>query len=328
MAESVQRNGVMVKSDHRTSALATMAARYGVEPTAMMDTLKATVIKPDRNGRPATNGEVAAFVIVANQYGLNPFTREIYAFSSGEKGIVPIVPIDGWARIVNREEKYDGCEFEDVADEAGDPVAITCIMHVKGRTHPTKVTERYKECKKNTAPWQTWKWRMLRHKAFMQAARLAFSLGGIYDEDEAREIVGNHINPDADAAGEKVDRLNDQLASAAADAQDAEFTDSQPPSAGDAEPEVPPYEETQIDAEVDAASESSDSPFPAMPDPCPKSWIDDVLLNKANRPEGMSHHAAKAAFHATDVQSWDKLPRERQQAKYEAVLTGEFPWKK
>ena len=31
--------------------------------------------------------------------------------------------------------------------------------------------------------------RMLRHKAFMQAARIAFSIGGIYDEDEARDVI-------------------------------------------------------------------------------------------------------------------------------------------
>jgi len=43
----------------------------------------------------ATEAQLAALLIVANQYGLNPWTKEIYAFPDKHNGIVPVVGIDG-----------------------------------------------------------------------------------------------------------------------------------------------------------------------------------------------------------------------------------------
>lgn len=173
----------------KTSPIYGLASKFNIEPAKLLEVLRGTVIKPSKNGKPATNEEVAAFCIVAQQYGLNPFTREIHAFASGDKGVVPIVGIDGWTHIVNREGQFDGCEFEDVEGEGGLPDRITCKMYVKDRQHPVCATERFAECKRNTIPWTTMPWRMLRHKAYMQAARYAFGLAGIYDEDEARDII-------------------------------------------------------------------------------------------------------------------------------------------
>ena len=46
------------------------------------------------------------------------------------------------------------------------------------------------ECKRsNAGPWQSHPRRMLRHKAMIQCARLAFGYGGIYDQDEAERIT-------------------------------------------------------------------------------------------------------------------------------------------
>lgn len=173
----------------KQSALAAMAERFAIEPGRLMEVLKATVIKGPQ-GRQATNEECAAFIVVANQYNLNPFTREIHAFADGQRGIVPIVGVDGWSKIVNNQPRFDGCEFEEAKGDDGD-VGLTCTMYVKERSHPVRITEWLSECKRNTNPWNTMRRRMLRHKAFMQAARYAFSISGIYDEDEARDIIGN-----------------------------------------------------------------------------------------------------------------------------------------
>ena len=59
---------------------------------------------------------MTALLIVANQYGLNPWTKEIYAFPDRQNGIVPIVGVDGWARILNENPNFDGIEF-DLDDE-------------------------------------------------------------------------------------------------------------------------------------------------------------------------------------------------------------------
>lgn len=181
---------------HQNSPLMMLGQRFNIEPAKLVEVLRGTVIKPDKDNRPASNEELAAFCIVANQYDLNPFTREIYAFSSAQKGVTAIVPIDGWCKIVNRHKNaageldFNGCEFEEIDGEDGKPDRITCKMHVKGREHPVCATERFNECKRGTGPWGQHPYRMLRHKAYMQAARYAFGLGGIHDEDEARDITG------------------------------------------------------------------------------------------------------------------------------------------
>jgi phage recombination protein Bet len=172
----------------RQTVMGAMADRYHMEPTKLLQTIKATCIKGN-----ATNEQVQAFLIVANRYGLDPFLKEIHAFAGQGGGIVPIVGIDGWSRIANSTGKLDGCEFEFSGVDEG--LACTCTIHVKDRTHPVRVTEYMAECGRSTQPWKQYPRRMLRHKAFMQCARLAFGLGGIYDEDEARDVIGNETVP-------------------------------------------------------------------------------------------------------------------------------------
>lgn len=170
-----------------------MAERFDIEPARLTDVLKATVIKC--RDRQPSNEEVVAFIAVANQYRLNPFTRELHAFVSERGGgIVPIVGIDGWAKLINSDSRFDGVDFEEIFDESsGEFLAVTCTMHVKQRAHPVRVTEWLSECKRSTIPWNTMPRRMLRHKAFMQAGRYAFGLSGIYDEDEARDIIRQEL---------------------------------------------------------------------------------------------------------------------------------------
>jgi phage recombination protein Bet len=196
-AAPAQSNGNGGTAIQRASVFEPMAKRFGTSVAGLRQILKATVIK-GAGGREVTEEEMAAFAIVANQYGLNPFTKEIHAFADRGR-IVPIVGIDGWAHIVNAHQEFDGCDFQEEEDQQGNPHKTTCRMHVKGRGHPVTVTERYAECRRGTEPWKTMPFRMLRHKAFMQAARLAFSVSGLYDEDEARDIIG-HADPTLAAA--------------------------------------------------------------------------------------------------------------------------------
>ena len=172
----------------KASPLIHMAERFHIEPAKLLEVLKATVIRPTDKHTP-TNEEIAAFVMVANEYHLNPLTREIHAFVGQGGNVVPIVGVDGWVHLVNREKDFDGVTFEEQQDKDGRPLATTCTMYMKDRSHPVQVTEWFAECKRNTIPWNTMPRRMLRHKAYIQAARIAFGLSGIYDEDEARDIM-------------------------------------------------------------------------------------------------------------------------------------------
>ena len=165
-----------------------MGERFGVDPAEMMQTLKATAFKGQ-----VTDAQMQALLIVADQHGLNPWTKEIYAFPD-KGGIVPVVGVDGWARIINENKQFDGMDFEQ------DGESCTCIIHRKDRSHPIRVTEWLSECKRETQPWKSHPRRMLRHKAMIQCARLAFGFTGIYDEDEAQRIVEKDVTPPA--AGE------------------------------------------------------------------------------------------------------------------------------
>lgn len=162
----------------KQSALAVMAGKYNVEPTKLLETLKNTVF------RGASNDELLALVVVSNEYGLNPLTKEIYAFPAKGGGIVPVVSIDGWLRMMNDHPQFDGIDYEFEHDDQGKLISCTSIIHRKDRAHPTRVTEYLAECRRNTEPWKMER-RMLRHKATIQGARVAFGFSGITDEDEA-----------------------------------------------------------------------------------------------------------------------------------------------
>jgi phage recombination protein Bet len=170
------------------SVLVDMATRYNMEPAAFEATVRATCIKPDKNGRVASREEFAAFLLVAKEYKLNPLTKEIYAYASKGGGIVPIVSVDGWVNLVNSHGACDGFEFDMEHDEKKVLVSCTCRMYRKDRSKPVSVTEYLSECIRDTEPWKM-KHRMLRHKAMIQAARYAFGFSGIYDEDEGEKIA-------------------------------------------------------------------------------------------------------------------------------------------
>jgi hypothetical protein len=107
----------------KSSALRVMADRMNVEPDKLLATLKATVFKG------ASNEELLTLVVVANTYGLSPLLKELYAFPAKGGGIVPIVSIDGWLRIINDHPQMDGIRttVEDGPD--GLPISCTCEIY-------------------------------------------------------------------------------------------------------------------------------------------------------------------------------------------------------
>jgi RecT family len=130
---------------------------------------------------------LAAFLLVAKQYDLNPFIKEIYAFPSKRGGIVPVVSVDGWCSLINRQPHFDGAEFEDTVVD-GKLFSVTCRIFRKDRSHSMAVTEYMSECKRSIDTWDKWPSRMLRHKSLIQCGRYAFGLSGIYDPDEVERI--------------------------------------------------------------------------------------------------------------------------------------------
>jgi phage recombination protein Bet len=194
--------GEIEMSTALTTLTSKLAAKLdmGADGSDLIETLKATAFKGE-----VTNAQMTALMVVANQYGLNPWTKEIYAFPDKNNGIVPVVGVDGWARIINDNPQFDGMDFAQ-SDEmvrmpganSDAPAWIECAMYRKDRTRPVIIREYldevYREPFKGkfglvTGPWQTHPKRFLRHKAMIQCARMAFGYGGIFDQDEAERIT-------------------------------------------------------------------------------------------------------------------------------------------
>ena len=190
------------------SLVSKFASKYSVEPEKLLPILKATAFKV-KEGE-VSNEQMAALLIVADQYGLNPFTKEIFAFPDKKNGIVPVVGVDGWSRIINDHPQSDGFEFRSSEKMITMPDAVPCpewmevVIHRKDRTHAIVVREyldevyrplgTYKDGNKhNPGPWQTHTKRFLRHKTLIQGGRIAYGFGGIYDEDEAERIMERDV---------------------------------------------------------------------------------------------------------------------------------------
>lgn len=179
----------------KTPIVARFAERFAMNPDDVVDVLRATAFKV-RDGQ-ATDAQMSALMIVADQYKLNPFTKEIYAYPDKQNGIVPVVGVDGWSRIINEHPALDGIEFnyaENVSQHKGKKVHewIECVIYRKDRTRPTTIREDFDEVVRNanfSTPWDTHPKRMHRHKALIQCARIAFGFAGLYDEDEAQRIL-------------------------------------------------------------------------------------------------------------------------------------------
>lgn len=192
----------------KASVLGDLAEQLRCRPAELLKLLKSTVF---RNCRRDEEFQMAC--MVAREYKLNPILKEIYAFPS-QNGVVPIVSVDGWNRIMNSHPMYDGIEFEYAGDIERDKdgeyvgghgsLSCTARIHRKDRANPVSVTEFYEECWRDTDPWNGMPRRMLRWKALIQCARVAFGFAGIYDFDEGNDILA-HENKRVTKDGNIVD---------------------------------------------------------------------------------------------------------------------------
>ncbi len=249
------------------SLISRLATRFSVEPSKMLVTLKATAFRQpkDRDGHviEVTNEQMMALLVIADQYGLNPWTKEIYAFA--DKGaIVPVVGVDGWLRIINSHPQFDGIEWEQgPTDRAGVPEWIEATIYRKDRSHPTRVREYLAECRRDTGPWRSHPRRMLRHKATIQCGRVAFGFVGLYDLDEAERMLDGRREPVVRHGGDAVAAMNRRISHRAAraapqEAEDARTIDAaQTETAGAGEPPAAPIDDY---APPETASDGAGAP--------------------------------------------------------------------
>lgn len=141
-----------------------------------------------------SEADLERLLLACEALGLSPVGKDIYAVRQEGQGseVVLAVGLDGWARIVNRHPEFDGMEFTESPELIdGVPAWIGCTIHRRDRRVALTIKEYLCECKRDSGAWQTHPRRMLRHKALVQCARLAFELPtplGVYDPDEAERV--------------------------------------------------------------------------------------------------------------------------------------------
>jgi hypothetical protein len=203
---AAKKPGKEVAPNVRPGLMTEFAAQYNMERTMMAATLRSVAFNTGKGKTPATDEELAALVLVAKKFNLNPFLREIYAFRNERTGgIVPIIGFDGWIRLVQNQPMFEGEELIQGWDDTpvrgpdnpdgspgeDEPMGLyyECKMYRKDRRVPTTVREYYRENWRDTDPWKTMGHRMTRMRSYIQCARVCFGFGGIYDDDEGEKIA-------------------------------------------------------------------------------------------------------------------------------------------
>jgi phage recombination protein Bet len=163
-------------------AIVGLAKHYDLDAAAFVYTFKQVAMPT-----PHTDAEFVSCCLVAREHGLNPLTKEIYFMRDKHGRMQAIVGVDGWIKKCNEHPQYDGVVFHDTVGPDGKIACIRASIYRKDRTHPTEATEYLSEClqvRDKVGPWQSHPNRMLRHKALIQAARIAFGFAGVMDRDE------------------------------------------------------------------------------------------------------------------------------------------------
>ena len=191
-------------------ALGRSAARAGLSVPLYLQALHAGAMARLEEARPGqwSQHDLQRLLLAAERLGLDPLGGEIYAVPSGPDAAGPallVLGVDGWCRVLNAHPAYQGVEFREgpnressahgtpgsgqtLADDDGLPAWMECTLHRRDRRVPTTVREYMVEARTDSPAWLSHPRRMLRHKALVQCARVAFGLAGLHDPDEARRV--------------------------------------------------------------------------------------------------------------------------------------------
>ena len=191
-----------------SQALQVMANRLMVSADECYSVMYKTIMP--NGGKSVTNEQFTSFLMVANEFKLNPVTKEIYAFPAKGGGIQAVISIDGWLKIANHHSKFDGFEYT-YKLEGDKLVSVTCHVYRKDRKYSIAATEFMEECKRQTDPWKTHPKRMLKHRATAQAIRYAFGVSGIMEQDEYLAYMEKEINPIQEPRPTAMDLANETV---------------------------------------------------------------------------------------------------------------------
>jgi RecT family len=255
----------VVKAEPLSVARA-VGARFSMEADALLTVLAATVFPKHKDGSPPTKAELTAFLAICYETGMNPFTREIFAYVAKSGNIETIISVDGWLRKLNEHPKYQGMEITEVNDEkTGKPISITAIAYRSDREKHTPITEYYAECYRDTEPWKTMPHRMMRNKVIRQVVRFTFGFAAaVVDEDYLDEIhVGSGLSESlANATQTRTETLKEKIGAKTLKFKGA---DTPPLKVSDPAPKTSEPEKTQA-ASVSGSEGAVEPVTPTVPE--------------------------------------------------------------
>lgn len=120
---------------------ADLAARYGMEAKEFIAAVKLQCFASGA----CSDAQLALLLSVAFKYDLNPLVRELHAFVNPERGnkMEIVVGVDGWFKIVARDDRVLGWEDEEHRDASGKLVAVTVRIYRKDRFIEDRDGRRY-----------------------------------------------------------------------------------------------------------------------------------------------------------------------------------------
>jgi len=195
----------------RAQSTRTRAAAFlGCDPSKIADVLRG-VWTTTKGNPPLTDQELIVGMALIARYDLDPFAREIYV-TRGKKGLMVILGVDGWVRVLDRTDHYDGFTQDLVLDDDGNITEVTTTIYSKKRSHPAVYRAFASEYAKlggfvaGLVPGH-----MLRIFSLKHAARLFIPLGGAVTEEEATWMGSTQPEaPPVSSLDELTEKLNEK----------------------------------------------------------------------------------------------------------------------
>jgi hypothetical protein len=123
---------------------------------------------------------------IARQHDLDPTQAEVIFVKYEKNDWQALISVDGWITFINRHPAFVGITFSQSSDEASHLDAwIECAIHRSDRSIPISIREYLSEVQGESEIWKQMLKRMLRHKALIQCAPLAFGISASSMNDTA-----------------------------------------------------------------------------------------------------------------------------------------------
>jgi hypothetical protein len=203
-----QFDEVVAATEQRRSIAREAAALLGVSPDKLCGLLR-NVWTTSKGQPDLTDQEMFSGISLVARYRLDPITREIYVTKTQGR-LITVIGIDGWIKILDRTDHYDGFEVDIHHDEKGRLEWVETTIYSKTRSKPTSYRAYWSEYEKvGGFVSKNMPSHMLRIFSLRHAARLFVPLGAtVVTEEEAQYLMQPQ---DAPGQPSSLDELTERL---------------------------------------------------------------------------------------------------------------------